>query len=751
MYSAVSSPDSQSTFAGTTPSGPDATDKSLALVLPALPKETSLAHNSPVPAAALTERTIAPSGHHNPLPLPENWQWQFVSGILNGEIEAISGLLQQGADVNSDLSSQIAKLAQQPVNIHGTPPSVTVRLGKTAGLGALCTPLWLAAGAGKLEVVELLLSKGALPDARDYRFAPLEMAAVAGHLKIVRVLLEYKADIQAGSTTGVNSPLYWAVHAGHQDVVEFLEMNGAHLQVGCPGMDALIHESARRGSTNLIEYLLNLGEDIDNHSTGQHTPVYAAAINGHFEPVKLLLERGANNSHGETGYKTLIWAACYSGNLQMVKYLLDQGADINAGGGNTYPWTEPHPIEAAAHSGNCQLLAYLLEHQNLTINTPDLSATLFRHAAEGDKVVMMDYIANRATININETGCDSPISAAARSGSIEAVKWLLEKGANIEANCSGPQAPLCQACARGHFKLVKFLVSKGARLDGNTGLDSPIYFAARAGSIDTVAYLLDRGVSVNADASGFRTPIYIAAQKGLVEMVEYLLDKGAEVNANVIADESLHSPIFGAAFNGHLELVKRLVHKSAAIDAGYLLFGAALGGNCPILEYLFEENTILQRIELSHFSGALIQASFHGHLNAVKYLLRAFETHFSTAPKPDISKPLWMAAQSGHVDVVKYLAGLGANVNVESQNFGSAVWTASKYGHLDTVMYLHQQGADIHYSNPANNTDVLSIAEQMGHQDVAQYLQQLNHFSPNDQQSLSETRGALFLDESKNE
>lgn len=41
-------------------------------------------------------------------------------------------------------------------------------------------------------------------------------------------------------------------------------------------------------------------------------------------------------------------------------------------------------------------------------------------------------------------------------------------------------------------------------------------------------------------------------------------------------------------------------------------------------------------------------------------------------------------------------------------------------------MYLHQQGADIRYSNPANNTDVLSISEKMGHLDVVQYLQQFN-------------------------
>ncbi|MGI2029178.1 ankyrin repeat domain-containing protein [Endozoicomonas acroporae] len=653
MDNAVSSPDSRSTFTGTTLSGPDARDKSSAPVFPALPKAP--AHNRPVPVTSLTKRAIAPSWNHNPRALPENWQRQFVSGILNGKILAISGLLQRGADVNGDLSEQIATLDQQPVNIHGTSPYVIARLGRTIKMGAQCTPLWLAVGAGKLEVVKLLLAKGALSDAKGSLYGPLVMAAVSGHLEIVKVLLEYNADIQAGSTTGFISPLYWAIHAGHQDVVEFLKKNGARLQVGCPGVDALIYQSARMGSTNLIEYLLNLGEHIDNHSTGQRTPVYVAAINGHFEQVKLLLERGANNSHGETGSKTLIWAACRSGSLPMVKYLLDQGADINAGCGNTYSQTNPHPLEAAAHSGNVQLLRFLLRHLNLNLDTPHLSATLFRQAAEGGKVVMMNYIANSAIINVNGAGYDSPISAAARSGSIAAVTWLLDRGADIEANCSGQQTPLCQACAGGHFELVKLL-----------------------------------------------------------------LEKGADINANVMLD----TPIVEAASKGHLELVKLLVHKSAAIDADSLLFVAALGGRCHVLEYLFEEHTILQLIKPSHVSSALIHASSQGHLKAVKYLLGAFETHFSTAPGPDISELLWKACQGGHIDVVKYLVELGADVNVESRNFGSAIWTASDYGHLDTVMYLHQQGADIRYSNPANNTDVLSIAEKMGHLDVVQYLQQ---------------------------
>ncbi|WBA83869.1 ankyrin repeat domain-containing protein [Endozoicomonas sp. GU-1] len=410
MYGAVSSPDGQSTFTGIStgkkPSGLDATDKSSAPVLPALPKEAAPAHNSPVAATALIDRTIAPSGQHTPPPLPEDWQWQLMSGILHGEINAISALLQQGADVNCNLSSQIATLDQQPVNISGLDPSVAALLPMAVEKGSWYTPIWLAALVGNLEVVKFLLSSGSHLEASNPLHAPLSVATAAGRREIIKFLLAHHANIQAGSTTGVNSPLYWAINGGHQDLVALLEMNGAYLQIACPGRDAPIHHAAKMGFSRIVEYLLNRGEDIDNQSTGQHTPVYAAAICGHFELVRLLLERGANNSHGETGAKTLIWAACRSGNLQTVKYLLDQGADINAGGPDINAITRKghHPIEAAAYSGSCKLLEYLLERYKLRIDAPDLGTTLFRRAAEGGKKVMMDYIARRATINIDEEG-----------------------------------------------------------------------------------------------------------------------------------------------------------------------------------------------------------------------------------------------------------------------------------------------------------------------------------------------------------
>ncbi|WP_422489636.1 ankyrin repeat domain-containing protein [Endozoicomonas sp. ALE010] len=176
-------------------------------------------------------------------------------------------------------------------------------------------------------------------------------------------------------------------------------------------------------------------------------------------------------------------------------------------------------------------------------------------------------------INIDEEGYYSPISSAARSGSIEAVEWLLDKGADIHAHCMGQETPMCQACGRGHLELVKFLDSKGARLQ-DAGSGSPLYWAASAGSMDTVAYLLDRGSKVNID------------------VVKYLVEQGADVNVEY---QSLGSALWTASEYGHLDTVMYLcqqganIHYSNPVNNADVLSIARQKGHHKVVQFLQQQ------------------------------------------------------------------------------------------------------------------------------------------------------------------
>lgn len=95
------------------------------------------------------------------------------------------------------------------------------------------TPLYLASVQGEAEVARLLMAAGASPDAESCgpgsEGTPLCAAACWGHTATVRELLAHGADPNLREDHGAGwSPLDWADHGPHPDIVELLRAAGAH-------------------------------------------------------------------------------------------------------------------------------------------------------------------------------------------------------------------------------------------------------------------------------------------------------------------------------------------------------------------------------------------------------------------------------------------------------------------------------------------------------------------------------------------
>lgn len=93
------------------------------------------------------------------------------------------------------------------------------------------TPLHLAAWAGHLPIVELLLQKGSDPNAEALdNMVPLAFAAQNGHVTVCSALLSAKADPnRANSKTG-KTPLMTATSKGKLAVVKLLIEGGADIK-----------------------------------------------------------------------------------------------------------------------------------------------------------------------------------------------------------------------------------------------------------------------------------------------------------------------------------------------------------------------------------------------------------------------------------------------------------------------------------------------------------------------------------------
>ena len=139
-------------------------------------------------------------------------------------------------------------------------------------------------------------------------WTPLHFAAQNGHLEVVRLLLERGANVNAQNTDELwwrerRTPLHFAAQNGHLDVVRLLLERGANVNAETSGVAGWtpLHFAAQNGHLEVVRVLLERGANVNAQTTlfwedadARRTPLHYATKNGHLEVVRLLLERGAN-------------------------------------------------------------------------------------------------------------------------------------------------------------------------------------------------------------------------------------------------------------------------------------------------------------------------------------------------------------------------------------------------------------------------------------------------------------------------
>jgi ankyrin repeat protein len=155
---------------------------------------------------------------------------------------------------------------------------VTARLLEAGA--ALRYALHAAAYGGSLELVELLLERGADPRANTaYGDGPLRHPAAKGHLEVVRRLLA------AGARPGEQA-LREAASNGRDDVLRVFADSGVRFDVPPAYWDPL-YSAAYAGRASTVSLLLELGASTAA-AEGQKRPVDAAREQGHAGVVALL-------------------------------------------------------------------------------------------------------------------------------------------------------------------------------------------------------------------------------------------------------------------------------------------------------------------------------------------------------------------------------------------------------------------------------------------------------------------------------
>ncbi|KAL6793196.1 ankyrin repeat-containing domain protein [Trichoderma sp. SZMC 28012] len=279
-----------------------------------------------------------------------------------------------------------------------------------------------------------------------------------------------------------------------------------------------MQHSSLSTTTGNLTLLVNDGIDLDPTDGGPEffpSPLYMASQHGanlhvkrlnKYKPVQTATSNGNASLLESQEPETPLYFAALEGGWAMAKMLLDLGADPNSGLGErpNYRWA---PLVVAVEGNHLKTVEILLE--------------------------------NKADPNIcGPNNLDTPLwFAAIKAASADMVRLLLDHDADPNHELLDPPLPieLTRSSVSVKDKLAIFEVlvknSPPVRINANDSENmTPLLYAAEAGELSLVTWLLEHEADVNATDSLGRSALWYAIKNLRVEVVRELLNWKPQLN-----------------------------------------------------------------------------------------------------------------------------------------------------------------------------------------------------------------------------
>lgn len=441
--------------------------------------------------------------------------------VDTGNAEIVGMLLNAGANVN---------VGYNPASLVDSGP----------------TPLYNAAAKGDMDMIELLLSKGADTDAIDADGqTPVYGAIENNKAASVKRLLEAGADVDTHDNNGY-TPLIFALEsrstlevvnevlAAHPDITvedkDGLTAVDHAIQNDYPSIITKVVETAKintlnvNGDTYLLQWLkgnevlqecvkelLKIPDvDISIQDRDGNTALHLAVARGYVDIVDTLLEKGADITIQNGRSLTPLFVAVNVQKTDLVKKLIEKGADVNT----------IDPI-----SGNSLLIVAIINNDIRTLEA------LLEPKVQGKPV---------ADINAKNTnGTTALLSAVERGAQPLIIELLLEAGADVNVKNLKGMSPIHYAVDTGNVAAVSILLSYGADVNTftETGLTPLMLLAANLPQLDAknltmiLGMLVDSGADINLqDPQYGLTALHLAIDTGNYTIIRDLLDRFADAS-----------------------------------------------------------------------------------------------------------------------------------------------------------------------------------------------------------------------------
>ncbi len=436
-------------------------------------------------------------------------------------------------------------------------------------------------------------------------------AAMRGDTVGMRLLLKQGADVNAAQADGMTA-LHWAAMRGDANSTRMLVFAGARLEVLTRnGNYTPLHLAARSGRASAVKALLDAGADLKAvTSSAGAAALHFAASNGDPETVTALLDKGAavDVREGAWSQTPLMWAAS-ANRVQALEILIKRGADLEA-----VSKIEDIPAREKADRALLTSRARRVAALKAAEQTPPAPGA----AAGGAPAV-------------------APAAASAGAPAAPARATDTSRRAPAAAAASGRGVGGAAAPGDSATRPATGFNNRGPSygdLIGNKGGLTPLLFAVRDGSRESVDALLKAGAKINHVSAGDHTsPLLMATINGRFDMAKMLLEKGGDPK---LASDAGATPLY-ATINVQWAAKSLYPQPTAQLQ---------------------QQTTHLELMEALIKAGADVNARLNKHLWYMSFNFDLLGVNTMGAT------PFWRAAYGTDVPAMKLLIKYGADPNI---------------------------------------------------------------------------------------
>ncbi|XP_069481814.1 death-associated protein kinase 1 [Ambystoma mexicanum] len=281
---------------------------------------------------------------------------------------------------------------------------------------------------------------------------PLLIAAGCGNIQMIELLVRRGARIDIQDKAGSNA-IYWASRHGHVETLRFLHRSECPLDVKDKSGETALHVASRYGHVDVVQFLCSIGSHPDLQDKEEETPLHCAAWHGYHLVAKALCEAGCNvnikNREGETPLLT----ASARGYHDIVDCLSEHGADLDATDKDGH-------IALHLAVRRCQMeVVKTLISQGCIVDFQDRHGNTPMHVAckDGNIPIVMALCEANCSLDVTNKYGRTPLHLAASNGILDVVRYLCLTGANVEALTSDGKTAEDLAKSEQHEHVISLL------------------------------------------------------------------------------------------------------------------------------------------------------------------------------------------------------------------------------------------------------------------------------------------------------